>query len=78
MSSPTGTGATLRYIQGDISTVTRDLDQDLYGAYSIGSDGVLRSFANNRTVIDYRQVSNNTYITPAQKIDAYPKFRQFS
>lgn len=39
-----------------MSSVTKSLTQDPNGAWSLGADGVLRSFANGLTVLDYRQL----------------------
>jgi hypothetical protein len=45
-----------RYIEGPFSEVVKDLRTDATGALSVGPDGVLRSFAGNLEVIDYRQL----------------------
>lgn len=48
--------STQHYIPGPISSVSKDLIRDIHGASNVGKDGVLRSFASNGTVIDYRQL----------------------
>ncbi|USP73617.1 hypothetical protein yc1106_00891 [Curvularia clavata] len=45
-----------RYIEGSFSEVVKDLKTGATGALSVGVDGVLRSFAGNLEVIDYRQL----------------------
>jgi hypothetical protein len=45
-----------RYIKGPFPDVVKDLKTDTTGALSVGPDGVLRSFAGNLQVIDYRQL----------------------
>ncbi|CAN9177437.1 unnamed protein product [Alternaria sp. RS040] len=45
-----------RYVEGPFSGVVKDLKTDATGALSVGPDGVLRSFAGNLEVIDYRQL----------------------
>lgn len=45
-----------RYVEGPFSEVVKDLKTDATGALSVGPDGVLRSFAGNLEVIDYRQL----------------------
>lgn len=46
----------MRYIPGSLSEVVSSLNTEDDGALSIGEDGVLRSFAGNLSVIDYRQL----------------------
>lgn len=55
-STTTEAGTTVRYVAGSLSDATRDLKKDSHGVWSLGSDGVLRSFLNNLTVIDYRNL----------------------
>ena len=38
---------------------------DRYGAFNLGSDGVLRSLANNLTVLDWRQLDPDQVLTLA-------------
>ncbi|KAK2811092.1 hypothetical protein FQN50_002428 [Emmonsiellopsis sp. PD_5] len=45
-----------RYVPGPASAVMQDLDTVEDGFLSVGADGVLRSFAKDATVIDYRQL----------------------
>lgn len=45
-----------RYVEGSFTEVVKDLKTDVTGALSVGPDGVLRSFAGNLEVIDYRQL----------------------
>ncbi|KAK2774008.1 hypothetical protein FQN53_003872 [Emmonsiellopsis sp. PD_33] len=45
-----------RYVAGSASAVMQDLDTVDDGYLSVGADGVLRSFAKDATVIDYRQL----------------------
>ncbi|KAK6065433.1 hypothetical protein SCUP515_11240 [Seiridium cupressi] len=48
--------STDRYIAGAFDTVSGGMVRDIYGGKQVGEDGVLRSFANNGTVIDYHQL----------------------
>ncbi|ORY07646.1 hypothetical protein BCR34DRAFT_570447 [Clohesyomyces aquaticus] len=46
----------VRYVPGSVSDATRDLKKDPSGVWTLGNDGVLRSFTNDLTVIDYRNL----------------------
>ncbi|KAJ4322897.1 hypothetical protein N0V94_002160 [Neodidymelliopsis sp. IMI 364377] len=48
--------ASIRYVEGSFTDVIKDLKTEATGALSVGPDGVLRSFAGNLEVIDYRQL----------------------
>lgn len=46
-----------RYIPGPVSAAVQALNtDDDHGFFSVGADGVLRSFAGNGTVLDYHQL----------------------
>lgn len=48
--------STNRYVPGPFRAVTQELKMDKYGALNVGPDGVLRSFAPDGTVLDFRQL----------------------
>ncbi|PFH60160.1 hypothetical protein XA68_11374 [Ophiocordyceps unilateralis] len=54
--SPAATDSTVRYVSGSVSAVANGMKFTDDGVFSLGSDGVLRTFTRNREVIDYRQL----------------------
>ncbi|KUJ17931.1 uncharacterized protein LY89DRAFT_781058 [Mollisia scopiformis] len=49
--------STLRYIAGDdLNSIIQGMTYDDLSVFHLGSDGVLRTFANNLTVLDYHQL----------------------
>ncbi|KAH8891093.1 hypothetical protein GQ53DRAFT_765236 [Thozetella sp. PMI_491] len=48
--------STLRYIPGEISIVVKTLETDPEGVFSVGKDGILRSFGADGHVVDWRQL----------------------
>ncbi|KAF5009823.1 hypothetical protein FDECE_3982, partial [Fusarium decemcellulare] len=54
----TQTHALLKYTPGPLPSLLRTIAKDRHGALHIGPDGILRSFAANGSVIDYRHLSS--------------------
>ncbi|KAF4591705.1 hypothetical protein GQ602_002004 [Ophiocordyceps camponoti-floridani] len=55
-ASPATSGSTQRYVAGSVSSVANDMKVTDDGVFSLGSDGVLRYFDADRSVVDYRQL----------------------
>ncbi|KAF4467245.1 hypothetical protein FALBO_5887 [Fusarium albosuccineum] len=54
----TQTHPLLKYTPGPLPSLLRTIVKDPHGALHIGPDGILRSFAANSSVIDYRHLSS--------------------
>ncbi|KAL6364960.1 hypothetical protein LRP88_00935 [Fusarium phalaenopsidis] len=48
----------LKYTPGPLPSILRTMVKDPHGLLCIGTDGVLRSFAVNSSIIDYRHLSS--------------------
>ncbi|KAJ4174972.1 hypothetical protein NW754_005391 [Fusarium falciforme] len=48
----------LKYTPGPLPSILRTMVKDPHGLLRIGTDGVLRSFAANASVLDYRHLSS--------------------
>jgi hypothetical protein len=62
LATPTASAesTTLRYIPGDdLNSIIRGMKYDDLSVFNLGSDGVLRTFANNLTVLDYHQLDED-------------------
>ncbi|PHH74643.1 hypothetical protein CDD80_2948 [Ophiocordyceps camponoti-rufipedis] len=55
-TSPATSGSAQRYVAGSVSSVANGMKVTDNGVFSLGSDGVLRSFDADRSVVDYRQL----------------------
>ncbi|RFU27245.1 hypothetical protein B7463_g9097, partial [Scytalidium lignicola] len=59
IATPTASAesTTLRYIPGDdLNSIIRSMKYDDLSVFHLGSDGVLRTFSNNLTILDYHQL----------------------
>ncbi|RDA85825.1 hypothetical protein CP532_5780 [Ophiocordyceps camponoti-leonardi (nom. inval.)] len=73
-ASPAGTASSLRYVSGSVSDVANGMKFTDDSVFTLGSDGVLRTFTKDRTVLDYRQLDpEQTRDLAAKQVDAWER-----
>ncbi|RDA93578.1 hypothetical protein CP533_6165 [Ophiocordyceps camponoti-saundersi (nom. inval.)] len=73
-ASPAGTASTLRYVSGSVSDVANSMKYTDESVFTLGSDGVLRTFSKDRQVLDYRQLDpQQARDLAAKQVDAWER-----
>ncbi|RCI09173.1 hypothetical protein L249_1503 [Ophiocordyceps polyrhachis-furcata BCC 54312] len=73
-ASPAGTASTLRYVSGSVSDVANGMKFTDDSVFTLGSDGVLRTFSKGRDVLDYRQLDpEQARDLAAKQVDAWER-----